>query len=57
MPRIQELLAGRDNRIDYADIKRRFSWIVSENKKCILSPDSDGLYYINLAIHNYFYFE
>ena len=43
MPRIQDLLVGRDNRIDYADIKNRFSWIISENQKCILSPDSDGL--------------
>jgi len=43
MPRIQELLVGRDNRIDYTELKRRYPWIISENQKCIISPDSDGL--------------
>tara|TARA_Y100000310_G_scaffold113815_1_gene112266 strand:- start:850 stop:1875 length:1026 start_codon:yes stop_codon:yes gene_type:complete len=42
--RIQELLEGRhEDKIDYAEITTKYPWIVEENKKCILSPDSDGL--------------
>jgi hypothetical protein len=43
MARIQELLEGRDDRIDYEDLKVGFPWIVERDKYCILSPDSDGL--------------
>jgi hypothetical protein len=43
MARIQELLQGRDDRIDYQDIVKRYSWIVQPNQRCVLSPDSDGL--------------
>jgi len=43
MARIQELLEGRDERIDYAEIVSRFPWIAEKDKNCILSPDSDGL--------------
>jgi len=42
MARIQELLEGRDERIDYGEIVKKFPWIVEKNQKCILGPDSDG---------------
>ena len=41
--RIQELLEGRDNSIDYDKLIEKYSWIVEKNINCILSPDSDGL--------------
>ena len=43
MAKIQELLKGRDDRIDYDEIKLRFPWIIQRDQKCIISPDSDGL--------------
>lgn len=43
MPHIQDLLAGRLNELNYPDLLARYPWIVQRNKKCILSPDSDGL--------------
>ncbi len=43
MAKIQELLEGKDERIDYGEIIKKFPWIVEKNQKCILSPDSDGL--------------
>lgn len=43
MARIQELLEGRDERIDYNAIISRFPWILEREQHCILSPDSDGL--------------
>ena len=41
--RIQKLLEGRDNSIDYDELIKKHSWIVEKNVNCILSPDSDGL--------------
>ncbi|MBI3195882.1 MAG: hypothetical protein HYZ34_15645 [Ignavibacteriae bacterium] len=41
--RIQELLYGRDEVIDYLRVIKQFPWIVEKKNKCILSPDSDGL--------------
>lgn len=43
MARIQELLEGRDERINYDEIVSKFPWIIEKDKNCILSPDSDGL--------------
>ncbi len=43
MPHIQELLAGRITELNYSALLSRYPWIVQKNKKCILSPDSDGL--------------
>jgi hypothetical protein len=43
MAKIQELLFGRDERIDYQDLVKRYPWIVQPNQRCVLSPDSDGL--------------
>lgn len=43
MARIQELLEGRDERIDYECLTTRAPWILERNQQCILSPDSDGL--------------
>ncbi len=43
MAKIQELLHGRNERIDYDDIIEKHPWIVQTNQQCIISPDSDGL--------------
>ena len=43
MSRIQELLKGKDDIIDYNLIIKEYPWIVEKNQNCILSPDSDGL--------------
>ncbi|CDG65940.1 hypothetical protein MBMB1_1862 [Methanobacterium sp. MB1] len=43
MAKIQDLLAGKNERIDFDSIINDNPWIVEENKNCILSPDSDGL--------------
>ncbi len=43
MARIQELLSGRDDRLDYYQLIAKYPWIVETNHQCILSPDSDGL--------------
>jgi len=41
--RIQQLLEGRDNNIDYDKLIKKYPWIVQKNVNCVLSPDSDGL--------------
>lgn len=43
MSRIQELLSGRTDSIDYDQLLARFPWIIEKNMNCIISPDSDGL--------------
>lgn len=43
MANIQELLAGKDDKIDFDYVIDKFPWIVEKNQNCILSPDSDGL--------------
>ncbi len=43
MSRIQELLSGRDQEIDYEALIKKCPWIIEKNHNCILSPDSDGL--------------
>lgn len=43
MAKIQELLQGKNNLIDYNKILEEHPWIAMRNQKCILSPDSDGL--------------
>ncbi len=43
MAKIQELLSGKDDQIDYNKILLENPWIAKPNQKCILSPDSDGL--------------
>jgi hypothetical protein len=43
MPHIQELLAGRITELNYPELLTLYPWIIQRNKKCILSPDSDGL--------------
>ncbi|MCK5473134.1 MAG: hypothetical protein KAI59_03815 [Planctomycetes bacterium] len=42
MAKIQELLQGRDEKIDYGEIALKFPWILEKKQNCILSPDSDG---------------
>jgi len=37
-----ELVDSKD-KIIYENVIKKYSWIVKENQKCILSPDSDGL--------------
>lgn len=43
MPHIQELLAGRITELNFPGLLEKYPWIVQRRKKCILSPDSDGL--------------
>ncbi|MBM3256325.1 MAG: hypothetical protein FJZ04_02560 [Candidatus Moranbacteria bacterium] len=43
MSRIQELLLGRNEQIDFKKIFKNYPWIIEKNQDCILSPDSDGL--------------
>ncbi|MFA5318427.1 MAG: hypothetical protein WC323_03070 [Patescibacteria group bacterium] len=43
MSKIQELLQGRNEKINYNKIIEQYPWIVEKNLNCILSPDSDGL--------------
>jgi hypothetical protein len=43
MAKIQDLLKGKDQVVDYDEVITKYPWIVEENKQCILSPDSDGL--------------
>lgn len=61
MSKIQELLKGRDDQIDYAAIAKEFPWVREAGHKCILSPDSDGLlcglfmsYYLNWSIKGFY---
>ncbi len=41
--RIQEMLAGKNDVIDYAAVIKKYPWLAQKNQNCILSPDSDGL--------------
>jgi hypothetical protein len=43
MSKIQELLSGRTEQIDYEKIIKDYPWIIQKGQNCILSPDSDGL--------------
>ena len=43
MSKIQELLSGRTDQIDYEKIVRDYPWVIKRGQNCILSPDSDGL--------------
>ena len=41
--KIQEMLSGKDEVIDYAAIIEKYPWLIKKDQNCILSPDSDGL--------------
>lgn len=43
MAKIQELLHGHDDTIDYQQVIATHPWIVQKKQCCIISPDSDGL--------------
>jgi len=50
-----------NEKINYKNLIKRYPWIVQENQKCIVSPDSDGLlcglfmsYYFNWKIIGYY---
>lgn len=43
MSKVQELLLGKVDQIDYKEIIKNYPWIVKSRQNCILSPDSDGL--------------
>ena len=43
MSKTQKFLEGRDHKINYDDLVKKYPWIIKKNQKCILSPDSDGL--------------
>jgi hypothetical protein len=47
--------------IDYAEVIKKFPWLVKQNENCILSPDSDGLlcglfasHYLNWKIRGFY---
>lgn len=39
----EQLLKGRTDQIDYAEVVKKYPWIIEEGHYCVLSPDSDGL--------------
>ena len=43
MSKIEELLANKLDVIDYDALLQKYPWINERNRKCVLSPDSDGL--------------
>jgi len=43
MSKIQDLLSGKTDQIDYEKIIKDYPWIIKKGQNCILSPDSDGL--------------
>src|SRR3972149_2145719 len=43
MSKIQELLSGKTDQVDYEKIVKDYPWIIKRGQNCILSPDSDGL--------------
>lgn len=43
MAGISELLNDKDEKINYEEICKKYSWILEKNQCCVLSPDSDGL--------------
>lgn len=43
MSKVQELLSGKTDQIDYKEIIKNYPWIIKNRQNCILSPDSDGL--------------
>jgi len=38
-----DMLVNEQGKINYNNIIKKYPWILKENQKCILSPDSDGL--------------
>ncbi len=38
-----DMLADDHERLNYDNLIKKYPWILEENQKCILSPDSDGL--------------
>ncbi len=43
MSKVQKLLSGKTDQIDYEKIAKDYPWILKKGQNCILSPDSDGL--------------
>ena len=43
MSQIKKLLSDKQDVISHTDVLKKFDWIISKNRNCILSPDSDGL--------------
>lgn len=41
--KIEQLLHKRNEVIDYDALIEKFPWIIEKDRKCVLSPDSDGL--------------
>src|SRR3989344_8468704 len=59
--RIQEMLVGRNDDIDYSAVIKKFPWLVQKDWNCVLSPDSDGLlcglfvsHYLNWKIRGFY---
>ncbi|MCQ2348081.1 MAG: hypothetical protein MJZ65_02720 [Paludibacteraceae bacterium] len=43
MSKIEDLLQAQNDKIDYDALIQNYPWIVEYDRKCVLSPDSDGL--------------
>lgn len=61
MAKIQDLLEGKTDQIDFIGILKQNGWIIKRDYNCILSPDSDGFlcglfmsYYFNWKIVGFY---
>ncbi len=59
--KIQEILVGGDDVIDYNAVIAKYPWVVEREHKCIISPDADGMLcglfmsqYLNWEIVGYY---
>jgi len=41
--KIKENIESQNSNIEYADIIKKYPWLIKRDQNCILSPDSDGL--------------
>lgn len=46
MAKIQELLKGKDQVVDYDDVINKYPWIIKENQQCILTQIAMGYYVV-----------
>jgi len=52
---------NKDRVIDYAEVIKKYPWLIQRSQDCILSPDSDGLlcglfmsHYLNWKIRGFY---
>lgn len=61
MSKIQELLSGRTEQINYKEVVEKYPWVIKKDLKCIISPDADGMlcglfmsHYLNWQVVGYY---